>query len=175
MLSGAEEVVFSQHELNSKNLSLYLRFYSTGKVRLGYYSNDLDTMQDWSKKERGIISPSAPITVKRHELSMWMVKSPKRTCGWEISGVRKGIPLLVVGIASIKGGEKLLRCIWGQGMKSEFGIEPYHQARSNSVWEQKCQLKLKANWLTCGAKSNVPLFKVICYSSGYWMISKINC
>ena len=78
MLSGAEEVVFSQHELNSKNLSLYLRFYSTGKVRLGYYSNDQDTMQDWSKKERGIISPSAPITVKRHELSMWMVKSPKK-------------------------------------------------------------------------------------------------
>ena len=74
MLSGAEEVVFSQHELNSKNLSLYLRFYSTGKVRLGYYSNDQDTMQDWSKKERGIISPSASITVKRHELSMWMVK-----------------------------------------------------------------------------------------------------
>ena len=77
MLSGAEEVVFSQHELNSKNLSLYLRFYSTGKVRLGYYSNDQDTMKDWSKKERGIISPSAPITVKRHELSMWRGKSPK--------------------------------------------------------------------------------------------------
>ena len=50
MLSGAEEVVFSQHELNSKNLSLHLRLYSTGKVRLGYYSNDLDTDAGLVKK-----------------------------------------------------------------------------------------------------------------------------
>ena len=133
MLSGAEEVVFSQHELNSKNLSLYLRFYSTGKVRLGYYSNDLDTMQDWSKKERGITSPSAWITVKRHELSMWMVKWLKEDLRLRSIWEKKETPSLVVGIASIKGRERLTKCIWGQGMKSEFGIEPYHQARSNSV------------------------------------------
>ena len=30
----------------------------------------------------------------------------------------KGIPSLVVGIVSIKGREKLTRCIWGLWMKS---------------------------------------------------------
>ncbi|MCH8293214.1 LamG domain-containing protein [Candidatus Poribacteria bacterium] len=38
-----QEVVFSQYESNAKNLSLHLRVYQTGMVRLGFYSNDLDS------------------------------------------------------------------------------------------------------------------------------------
>ena len=118
MLSGAEEVVFSQHELNSKNLSLHLRLYSTGKVRLGYYSNDLDT-------DAGLVKKGT-----WHNLT-FCVDNGKKTRTIYVDGEmakkgpaaekylgEEGIPLLVVGIVSIKGREKLTRCIWGLWMKS---------------------------------------------------------
>lgn len=38
-----QEVAFSQHELNAANLSIHFRIHNNGMVRLGYYSNDLDT------------------------------------------------------------------------------------------------------------------------------------
>lgn len=40
---GAEQVVFSQYELNSANLSLHFRIQPDGAVRMGFYSNDLDS------------------------------------------------------------------------------------------------------------------------------------
>jgi hypothetical protein len=42
-MATEQEIVFSQHEVNNANLSLHFRVYSNGTVRLGYYSNDLDT------------------------------------------------------------------------------------------------------------------------------------
>jgi hypothetical protein len=39
----SDGVMFSQHELNSANLSLHLRVHPDGVVRMGFYSNDLDT------------------------------------------------------------------------------------------------------------------------------------
>jgi len=42
-MATEQEVVFSQHESNSANLSLHFRIHNNGMVRLGYYSNDLDT------------------------------------------------------------------------------------------------------------------------------------
>ncbi len=36
------EGIFSQHDTNSDNLSLHLRVYDDGRVRMGYYGNDLD-------------------------------------------------------------------------------------------------------------------------------------
>jgi len=41
-MATAEETVFTQHDTNSANLSLHLRIYSTGIVRMGFYSNDFD-------------------------------------------------------------------------------------------------------------------------------------
>ena len=38
-----QETVFTQHDTNSDNLSLHLRIYNTGIVRMGFYSNDFDT------------------------------------------------------------------------------------------------------------------------------------
>ncbi len=40
----AEETVFTQHDTNSDNLSLHLRVYNTGVARMGFYSNDLDSL-----------------------------------------------------------------------------------------------------------------------------------
>jgi hypothetical protein len=40
---GVEQVVFSQYELNSDNLSLHLRIQPDGAIRMGFYSNDLDS------------------------------------------------------------------------------------------------------------------------------------
>lgn len=40
---GLEQVVFSEYELNSDNLSLHLRIQGDGAIRMGFYSNDLDS------------------------------------------------------------------------------------------------------------------------------------
>jgi len=45
-----QETVFTQHELNAANLSLHLRLYNTGIVRMGFYSNDLDGPDSSVKK-----------------------------------------------------------------------------------------------------------------------------
>lgn len=37
-----DEIVFSQHDSSSANLSLHLRIYTSGGVRFGFYGNDLD-------------------------------------------------------------------------------------------------------------------------------------
>jgi hypothetical protein len=42
-LVDSEEVVFAQHQSGSTNLGLHYRIYNTGVVRMGFYSNDLDT------------------------------------------------------------------------------------------------------------------------------------
>ena len=42
-MATAEETVFTQHDTNSDNLSLHLRIYNSGVVRMGFYSNDFDT------------------------------------------------------------------------------------------------------------------------------------
>jgi concanavalin A-like lectin/glucanase superfamily protein len=42
-LSANEQVVFAQVETGSTNLSLHYRIWGTGAVRMGFYSNDLDT------------------------------------------------------------------------------------------------------------------------------------
>ena len=39
----SDGVMFSQHELDSANLSLHFRVHVDGMVRMGFYSNDLDT------------------------------------------------------------------------------------------------------------------------------------
>ncbi len=42
-LTNNEEVVFAQVETGSTNLSMHYRIYGDGRVRMGFYSNDLDT------------------------------------------------------------------------------------------------------------------------------------
>ena len=64
-LISDQEVIFSQHEKNSKNLSLHLRLYNMGKVRLGYYGNDLDS-------ENGLVEKN-----KWHNLTFWVDDSKK--------------------------------------------------------------------------------------------------
>jgi hypothetical protein len=49
---GVDEIVFSQYELNSTNLSLHLRIQGDGAILMGFYSNDL-------------VSP--PASVKKNE------------------------------------------------------------------------------------------------------------
>jgi hypothetical protein len=49
-MNAEEEVVFSQYEGSSENLSLHLRIYSSGAVRMGFYSNDLDSPAACVKK-----------------------------------------------------------------------------------------------------------------------------
>ena len=49
-LAEGQEVIFSQYEKDSKNLSLYLRLYNTGQVRLDYYGNNLDSKNGLVKK-----------------------------------------------------------------------------------------------------------------------------
>jgi len=44
-MNTAEETVFTQHELNTDNQSLHLRLYDSGAVRMGFYSNDLDSAE----------------------------------------------------------------------------------------------------------------------------------
>ncbi len=39
-----EQVVFSQVETNTTNLSMHFRLWGDGRVRMGFYSNDLDTV-----------------------------------------------------------------------------------------------------------------------------------
>lgn len=46
----ADEVVFSQHELDNANLSLHFRIMSNSGIRLGFYSNDLDAPPGFVKK-----------------------------------------------------------------------------------------------------------------------------
>ena len=64
-LISDQEVIFSQYEKNGKNLSLHLRLYNTGKVRLGYYGNDLDS-------ENGLVEKN-----KWHNLTFWVDDSKK--------------------------------------------------------------------------------------------------
>ncbi len=45
-----DEIVFSQHDSSSPNLSLHLRIYKDGKIRFGFYSNDLDTVANTIKQ-----------------------------------------------------------------------------------------------------------------------------
>ena len=42
-MATEQEVAFSQHELNAANQSIHFRIHNNGMVRMGYYSNDLDT------------------------------------------------------------------------------------------------------------------------------------
>ena len=42
-LSSGEQVVFAQHQSGSQNLSLHYRITGGGVVRMGFYSNDMDT------------------------------------------------------------------------------------------------------------------------------------
>lgn len=62
-LSTDQEVVFSQYESNAENLSLHLRIHSTGKARLGFYGNDLDTPDGLLQKDTW------------HNLTFWMDES----------------------------------------------------------------------------------------------------
>jgi len=39
---GAEQCVFTQTQVNAQNTSLHFRIYTSGTVRMGFYSNDLD-------------------------------------------------------------------------------------------------------------------------------------
>ena len=61
----ADEVMFSQHELNAANLSLHFRIQGDGGIRMGFYSNDMDV-------------PAGP--VKKNEwnsLTFWFNESDK--------------------------------------------------------------------------------------------------
>jgi len=42
LAGGAEQCDFSQTDVNATNTSLHFRIYTTGVVRMGFYSNDLD-------------------------------------------------------------------------------------------------------------------------------------
>jgi hypothetical protein len=42
LVGGAEQVVFSQTQVNAQNTSLHYRIYTNGTARMGFYSNDLD-------------------------------------------------------------------------------------------------------------------------------------
>ena len=73
-LAEGQEVIFSQYEKDSKNLSLYLRLYNTGQVRLDYYGNDLDSKNGLVKKTRGTILSSGLIIPRKPEEFMLMEK-----------------------------------------------------------------------------------------------------
>jgi hypothetical protein len=42
-LSTDEQVVFAQHQASETNVSMHYRIWGDGRVRMGFYSNDLDT------------------------------------------------------------------------------------------------------------------------------------
>lgn len=42
LVGGTEQVVFSQTQVNAQNTSLHFRIYTSGQIRMGFYSNDLD-------------------------------------------------------------------------------------------------------------------------------------
>ncbi len=49
-LSSDQQLVFSQKDTNSTNLSMHYRVYNTGILRMGFYGNDLDTPGGMVKK-----------------------------------------------------------------------------------------------------------------------------
>jgi hypothetical protein len=49
-MTTEQEIVFSQYESSSINLTLHLRIYNNGTVLFGFYSNDLNTPIDALKK-----------------------------------------------------------------------------------------------------------------------------
>ena len=64
LVVNSQEILISPYEKNSKNLSLYLRLYNTGKVQLDCYGSDLDSENRLVKKEQ-------------HNLTFWVDNSKK--------------------------------------------------------------------------------------------------
>jgi hypothetical protein len=64
MVSG-EELVFSQNQSGSANLSLHFRIYSDSRIRMGFYANDLDAPAGFVKKNEW------------HNLTFWFDVSDK--------------------------------------------------------------------------------------------------
>ena len=106
-LISDQEVIFSQYEKNGKNLSLHLRLYNTGKVRLGYYGNDLDS-------ENGLVEKN-----KWHNLTFW-VDDSKKSRRIYVDGEKVAEGVSDGGYMGTKGERKV--CIWNQNEPRAFRL-----------------------------------------------------